>query len=44
MQIPIEYGIRQSDMMIYLLFQLFALVVQPFADIFIHSMCELFHG
>ncbi len=43
-QIPIIYGIRQSDMMIYLVFQLFMLVAQPVADIFNHAQCELFHG
>ncbi|KAJ1421385.1 hypothetical protein B484DRAFT_481157 [Ochromonadaceae sp. CCMP2298] len=43
-QIPILYEIRQSDMMIYLVFQIFVLFAQPFADIFHHSQCELFHG
>jgi len=42
--IPNIYGIRQSDMMIYLLFQLSVLLFQPFVDILIHAQVELFHG
>ena len=43
-QIPVVYGIRQSDMMIYLVFQLFLIAFQPFIDILNHSQNELFHG
>lgn len=43
-QIPIVYGIRQSDMMIYLVYQLFYVGFQPIVDIFNHSQCELYHG
>lgn len=43
-QIPVTYGIRQSDMMIYLVYQLFYVAFQPIIDIFNHSQCELFHG
>jgi len=43
-QIPILYGIRQSDMMIYLVFQCFMVIAEPFADIFNHTQNELFHG
>ncbi|RYH31690.1 hypothetical protein EON65_02100 [archaeon] len=43
-QIPDVYGIRQSDMMIYLVYQLFFILIQPIVDVLNHSQCELYHG
>ena len=42
--IPSAYNIRQSDMVIYLVFQVVMLFFQPFFDVFNHSQCEQFHG
>jgi hypothetical protein len=42
--IPLSYGIRQSDMLIYMMFQLFLIPFQSFFDIFVHSCNELFWG
>jgi hypothetical protein len=42
--IPALYGIRQSDMLIYLVFQIFLIGFQPFVDILIHAHLELYHG
>lgn len=42
--IPISYGIRQSDMVIYMVYQLFLIVFQPFVDLLNHSQNELFYG
>jgi hypothetical protein len=42
--IPGTYGIRQSDMLIYMMFQLFLIPFQPFFDIFNHATNELFWG
>jgi hypothetical protein len=42
--IPVAYGIRQSDMVIYMVYQLFLIIFQPFVDIFNHSQNELFYG
>jgi hypothetical protein len=43
-RIPIEYGIRQSDMVIYMIYQIFLIIFQPFVDCFNHSQVELFRG
>jgi hypothetical protein len=43
-QLPIQYGIRQSDMFIYLVFQTTILPFQFLADVFIQNQLELFHG
>jgi len=42
--LPEKYGIRQSDMFIYLVFQIFLVAFVPFADILNFSQMELFHG
>jgi len=42
--IPSAYNIKQSDMVIYLAFQVTMLFFEPFFDIFNHSQCEQFHG
>lgn len=42
--IPVAYGIRQSDMVIYMVYQLFSILFQPLVDIFNHSQNELFYG
>ena len=42
--IPVLYGIRQSDMIIYMFYQLFLVIFQPFVDVFNHSQNELFWG
>jgi hypothetical protein len=43
-QIPIIYGIRQSDMVIYLVFQVFMCLAEPISDVFNHSQNENFAG
>jgi hypothetical protein len=35
------YGIKQSDMYIYLIFQIFMLAFEPVSDVFNHSMNEV---
>lgn len=42
--IPTLYGIRQSDMKIYLVNQICLILFQPFLDIFNYSQMELYHG
>ena len=42
--VPSGYGIRQSDMFIYLIYQIFLITFQPIVDILIHSHLELYHG
>merc|ERR1711968_391545 len=42
--IPVTYGIRQSDMEIYLFFQVWLIPFQAIFDIFIHAANELFWG
>lgn len=42
--IPGAYNIRQSDMLIYMMFQLCLIPFQPFFDIFNHACNELFWG
>jgi hypothetical protein len=43
-QIPVQYGIRQSDMVIYMFYQLFLILFQPIVDCLNHSQVELFRG
>jgi hypothetical protein len=43
-QLPVLYGIRQSDMVIYMIYQIFLIIFQPFVDCFNHSQVELFRG
>jgi len=42
--IPVTYGIRQSDMEIYMLFQLWLIPFQSVFDILVHASNELFWG
>lgn len=42
--IPINYGITETDMFIYMIFQVSIVIFQPLLDIFIHSQNELYHG
>jgi len=42
--LPIAYLIRQSDMVIYMFFQLMMCVFEPIADAFNHFQNEQFHG
>lgn len=42
--IPIAYAIRNSDMIIYMVYQLFLCIFQPLIDLINHSQCELFYG
>ena len=44
LQIPELYGIKESDMVIYLYFQVFMLFAEPVSDVFNHSQNELFAG
>jgi len=43
-QIPSLYGIRDKDMLYYLLFAVVIIVFQLFADVFILGTLELYHG
>ena len=43
-QLPILYLIRQSDMLIYMIFQLMMCMIKPLADAFVHFWNEQFHG
>lgn len=42
--LPALYGIRQSDMLIYFVFQVVIIPFQFIADVFIHNQLELFSG
>merc|ERR1711998_588688 len=42
--IPEMYGIRQSDMLIYMVFQLFSVIFEPISDVFNHAQNENFAG
>lgn len=42
--LPVSYGIRQSDMLIYMIFQLIMCLFEPIADAFNHFENEQFFG
>ena len=42
--LPVLYGIKQSDMIIYLTYQAVMVFFRPMCDIFMMSQLELFHG
>ena len=42
--IPLMYGIRQSDMLIYMMFQVCLIPFQPIFDVLVHACNELFWG
>ena len=42
--LPELYGIKQSDMLIYLAYQAVQMVFRPICDVFMMSQLELFHG
>ena len=43
-QLPENYGIKEQDMFYYLLFALVLPFFQIVADVFLHSVLELYHG
>ena len=42
--LPVLYGIKQSDMIIYLAYQAVMVFFRPLCDVFMMSQLELFHG